>query len=99
VCSERVTSNICSIKSDIPRYATPGDSSTCEFALHADTCCMGRNFAPLYFTEELVDVTAFTGRYSALWDVPIAGGATHVQLSDGSEYILEVHQSLWFGDR
>ena len=99
MCSKRVSSNICSIKSDIPRSTTPGDMSTCEFDSHADTCCMGKNFAPLYFTEEVVDVTPFTDRYTALRDVPIAGGATHVQLSDGSEYILEIHQGLWFGDQ
>ena len=98
MCSDRLA-KISSIKSDIPRSTTPGDSSTCDFDSHADTCCMGRNFAPLYFTDEVVDVTPFTDRYTAMRDVPIASGATHIQLHDGTEYILEVHQGLWFGDQ
>ena len=99
MCSDRGFARISSMNVDIPRPTTPGDISSCEFDSHADTCCLGRNFVPLYFTEEVVDVTPFTDRYDALRDVPIAGGATHVQLPDGSEYILEVHQGLWFGDQ
>ena len=34
----------------------------------------------------------------ALCDVIVAGGATHIQLGDGSEYILVVNQGLWFGE-
>ena len=37
----------------------------------------------LYFTDEVVDVTPFTNHYTALCDVPEAGGATHIQLGDG----------------
>ena len=33
-----------------------------------------------------------------LCDVPVAGGATYIQLGDGSEYILVVNQGLWFGE-
>ena len=52
----------------------------------------------LYFTDEVVDVIPFTNRYTALCDVTVAGGATHIQLGDGSEYILVVNQGLWFGE-
>ena len=86
------------MKANFPKASLPGVASTCEIDSHADTCCMGRNFVPLYFTEEVVDVTPFTDRYTALRDVPVAGGATHIQLDDGSEYILVVHQGLWFGE-
>ena len=52
----------------------------------------------LYFTDEVVHVIPFTNRYTALCDVTVAGGATHFQLGDGSEYILVVNQGLWFGE-
>ena len=42
--------------------------------------------------------TRVTDCYTALQDLPVAGGATHIQLDDGSEYILVVHQGLWFGE-
>ncbi len=45
----------------------------------------------LYFTDEVVDVIPLTNRYTALCDVPVAGGATHIQLGDGSEYTLVVN--------
>ena len=89
---------ISALNADLPRSSPPGVASTCEIDSHADTCCMGRNFVPLYFTDEVVDVTPFTDRYTALRDVPVAGGATHIQLGDGSEYILVVNQGLWFGE-
>ena len=89
---------ISAIKADLPCSSPPGVASTCEIDSHADTCCMGRNFVPLAFTDEVVNVTPFTDRYTALRDVPIATGATHIQLHDGSEYVLVVNQGLWFGE-
>ena len=76
---------------NLPCSSPPGVASTCEIDSHADTCCMGRNFVPLAFTDEVVNVTPFTDRYTALRDVPIATGATHIQLHDGSEYVLVVN--------
>ena len=86
------------MKADFPKALLPGVASTCEIDSHANTCCMGRNFAPLYFTEEVVDVTPFTDCYTVLRDVPVAGGEMHIQLDDSLEYILVVHQGLWFGE-
>ena len=68
------------MKANFPKASLPGVASTCEIDSHADTCCMGRNFVPLYFTEEVVDVTPFTDRYTALRDVPVAGNMGVVEL-------------------
>mmetsp|Transcript_3612 Transcript_3612/g.5593 ORF Transcript_3612/g.5593 Transcript_3612/m.5593 type:complete len:104 (-) Transcript_3612:8-319(-) len=63
-----------------------------------DTCCMGRNFVLLYFTDEVVDITPFTDQYAALKDAPVAGGAIYIQLDDETKHILVVNQCLWFGE-
>ena len=66
---------------------------------HADTCCLGSNWEILYLTDDVVNVTPFSGYYDVMCDVPICGGATYVQLSSGEEFVLEIHQALWFGNQ
>ena len=90
---------ISSIIKDAPNVTTPGFESTNEMDSHADTCCLGSNWKLLYLTNDVVDVTPFSDRYDAMCDVPIGGGATYIQLPSGEEYVLVIHQALWFGDQ
>ena len=87
---------ISAFSANLPRSSPPGVAYTSEIDSHADMCCMGHNFVPLYSTNEVVDVTPVC--YTALHDVPEAGGATHIQLGDGSKYILVINQGPWFGE-
>lgn len=52
-----------------------------------------------FLAGDVVDVTPFSDRYDAMCDVPICWGATYIQLPLGEEFILEIHQVLWFGNQ
>ena len=95
MASERYSS---AFHANLPRSSPPGAAYTSGIDSHADMCCLGHNCVPLYYADEVVDVTSFTDRYTALRDVPVAGGATHIQFGDGSKYILVVNQGHWFGE-
>jgi hypothetical protein len=67
---------------------------------HADTCCFGSNFTPLYFTGQVCDVSPFTDSYDAMQIIEVCSAATAWdQLVAGPTYILEYHQGLWFGNK
>jgi hypothetical protein len=71
--------------------------STNEMDTHADTCCLGKNFVPLYYTGEVCNVHAYSDELDAIKDVQIGAGATHwTDPSSGFSYILEIHQALMF---
>jgi hypothetical protein len=42
-----------------------------EIDNHADTCCFGANFTPLYFTGQVCDVSPFTDTYDALQNIEV----------------------------
>jgi hypothetical protein len=71
-----------------------------EIDNHADTCCFGSNFTPLYFTGQVCDVSPFTDSYDAMQNVEVCAAATawdHPMT--GQTYVLEIHQGLWFGTK
>ena len=71
-----------------------------EIDNHADTCCLGSNFTPIYFTNYTCNVTPFSEEYSVMKDVPIASGVTAWDNPDtGETILLQVNQGLWFGDK
>jgi hypothetical protein len=93
---------ICSIKRKI-RYAsqntTSTHNSTNEMDTHADTCCLGKNFIPLYYIGDVCNVHAYSDKLDAIKDVQIGAGATlWTDPSSGSSYILEIHQALMCTD-
>ena len=90
---------ISSLVKDDPNVTTPGFESMNEMDLHADTCCFGSNWNLLYLTDNVVDVTPFSDWYKAMCDVPIGGGAKYIQLPLVEEFVLEIHQALWFNDQ
>ena len=79
---------------------TPGTVGKCKIDNHADTCCLGSNFIPLYFTGETCDVTPYLDEYEPAKDIPICTGATaYWDIETGGTTILIIHQALWFGDK
>ena len=71
-----------------------------EMDNHADTCCFGSNFMPIYFTGQVCDVSPFMGTYKPTPDVQVASACTaYDDLQSGAITILEFHQGLWFGTK
>ena len=101
--------NVSTINSSIRRYVgsvnqglstTPDFVSTTEIDNHADTCCFGANFTPLYFTGQVCQVQPFIESYDSLNDVQICSAATaYDDPTTGATYILVFHQGLWFGPK
>ena len=73
----------------------------CELDSHADTCALGSNFIPLYFTGRACNVTPYNSdSYETERDVPIVSGATaYTCQCSGPTYILVVNKGLWFGEK
>ena len=70
----------------------------CEIDNHADTCCLGKNFVPLAYTNRVCDVHAFTDQVDTISNIPVVTGASAATLPNGETVILVVHQGLYFGD-
>ena len=73
----------------------------CELDSHADTCVLGSNFVPLYFTERVFDVSPYDSQnYQPSKEVPIvAGSMTFQSQSTGQTFILVINEALWMGDK
>ena len=68
-----------------------------EMDSHADTCCLGKNLTPLYYTGEVCNVHAYSDTIAPIKDVQIGEGATVLtDKLNGAEYILDIHQALMF---
>ena len=67
----------------------------CEIDNHADTCCLGKNFVPLAYTNRVCDVHAFTDKVDTISNIPVVTGATAASLPNGETVILVVHQGLY----
>ena len=71
-----------------------------EIDSHTDTCCLGKNFTPIYYIGEVCNIHAYSDTIEPIKDVQIGAGETvwSDQLN-GAEYILEIHQELMFTER
>ena len=76
-------------------------TAKCELDFHADTCALGCNFAPLYFTGCACDVIPYNaGAYEPERDIPIVCGATAFTCQQSGEtFILIINEGLYFGDK
>ena len=72
--------------------------SNCEMDSHADTCCLGKNFLPIYFTGKVCDVTPFLDSLPRQGDVEICSGATAYEDAYGNTIILIINEALWMGN-
>ena len=59
--------------SDSKIYVHSGSN---EMDTHADTCCLGKKFIPLYHTGEMCNVHAISPEHVPVKDVKIGGGDT-----------------------
>jgi len=81
---------------DVPEVQQVGK---CEMDSHADTCCLGANFIPIYFTGKICNVAPFLSNLPSQEGIPICSGATAFENANGCTYILIVNEALWFGDQ
>ncbi len=90
-----INQNISSLRNKQASFAR------CELDSHADTCALGSNFVPLFFTGRACDVSPYNAdSYEPERDVPIICGATAWTCQEsGQTYILVVNEGLWFGDK
>jgi len=58
--------------------------SNCEIDHHADTCCLGANFIPLYFTRKVCDVILFLESMPVQGNVKVCAGATVYEDDNGT---------------
>lgn len=75
----------------------PGTTAFNEADSNADTCCLGKNFIVLHFTNRTADVYPYDESYTPITNVPIVTGATAIDLEDGLSYILIVNEALYYG--
>ena len=71
----------------------------CKMDSHADTCCLGSNFIPIYFTGKICNVAPFLNDLPNQEGIPICTGATAYDDVDGNTIILILNEALWFGDQ
>ena len=85
--------NICSVHS-----TNDGSYPRCELDSHADTSVAGRNTVLLGPPERTVSVGAFTEAYGTLRCDIGSAGTVWRDPSDQQDYLLVLHQALFFGD-
>ena len=77
----------------------PNTVASNEADTNADTCCLGKNFIPLAYTNRSADVYPYTDSYKPLENVPIVTAATAYDHEDGQTYILVVNEALYYGTK
>ena len=67
---------------------------------HADTTVLGSNCVVLSYTGKECEVLPYSSEYEAVWNIPVATGATvWTNTMDGMAYLLIFHESLWMGNK
>ena len=101
--SSTYTYKICSLSSSVLSIKSTG-ATTCvstlkqeasggvEMDIHADTYAFGGNFVRLHDTMQTVSVSPYGNKYEVVHDVPLS------LLLPPYNFILVVHQGLWFGE-
>ena len=77
----------------------PNTRAQNEADTNADTCCLGQNFIPLYYTNRSADVYPYSDAYAPMENIPIVTAATAFDHPDGNTYILVFHESLYYGTK
>ena len=76
------------------------EESSCELDSHADTCVAGSNCVMLGEPSRTVTVHPYSDEYKPMQNIPIGTAATvWVDPSNGTNYLLLFHESIYFGDR
>ncbi len=73
---------------------------TCELDSHADTCVAGPNCIIIEYTDQLVNISAFTDIHATFNNIPIVTAATaYDDPESGVTYILILHQTIYMGNK
>lgn len=84
----------------VENQSSAGTVGRKELDTHADTGVAGRNWRPIEFTGDQVEVQPYSKEYTAIRDIPIAKCATVWTDQDtGTDWLLLADQMLWFGNR
>ena len=82
------------------KAAKPSTSAWNEADSNADTCCLGKNFIVLEYTQRTADVYPYDTSYSPLTNVPIVTAATAWDdPSNNTTWLLIVNEGLFYGDK
>jgi len=66
---------------------------------HTDTCCTGKNWSVIEFTDVECNVTGFSNDLGSLNKIPIATvGTFWLNPADSRHYILVICKALFFGE-
>lgn len=75
-----------------------GELAVNECDTNADTCCLGKNFKIIQYTNRHADVYAYDTQIAPNKNVPIVSGATaYDDEVSGTTFILVFHESLYYG--
>ena len=55
---------------------------------HADPCCAGANWTPMYYTGEICEVSPFFNTYAPVQEIPVARCYTVWMDDEGKDYLL-----------
>ena len=82
------------------KSSPPNTSAWNETDSNADTCCLGKNFTVIKYTERTADVYPYNTSYQPLQNVPIVTGATAWDDPvDGKTWILVINEGLYYGNQ
>ena len=77
-----------------------GTSAVNECDTNADTCCLGKNFVVLEYTQRVADVYAYIKDLAPILGVPIVSGATAWDDPTTEQtYILVINEGLYYGNK
>ena len=77
-----------------------GTVAEIECDTNADTCCLGKNFVILEYTQRTADVYAYMKDIKPIVGVPIVSGATAWDDPiTGQTYILVINEGLYYGNK
>ena len=82
----------------ITEYA-PNTPAENKADTNADTCCLGCNFIPVYYTNRTADVYPYNDAYETIENVPIVSGSTAYDHPDGTTSILIFNEALYYGNQ
>jgi hypothetical protein len=72
-----------------------GTMAVHECDTNADTCCLGKNFVVLEFTQQASDVYGHMKDIDPIVGVPIVSGATAWDDPEGQRYILVINKGFY----
>ena len=80
--------------------ATAGTTAENKCDTNADTCCLGKNFVILEYTQRTADVYAYMEDITPIVGVPIVSGATAWDDPvTGQTFILVINEGLYYGNK